>query len=67
MSIVEFLETFKNQIYAIIWGISFILLGVFMWHDAFPIALGTAFLLLGLGIILSEVHSQAEESKDKEG
>jgi len=57
----NFLKSFQYQIYTIIWGISFILLGVFMWHDAFAIVLGSAFLTVGLGVILFSVDYQKKE------
>lgn len=62
----KFLEAFQYQIYAIIWGIVFILLGIFMWHGAFPVALGSSFLVLGLSELLiniNEVHSEGGVSK----
>ena len=48
----KFLETFQYQIHAIIMGIALIVLGVFVWHNLLPIAVGSAFLILGLIVLL---------------
>jgi hypothetical protein len=63
----KFLEAFQYQIYAIIWGIALILLGIFMWHSLFPIAVGSAFLTLGLTVLLfgnGEVRCKDKGSND---
>ena len=56
----KFLETFKYQIHGIICGIALILMGVLMWHDFLPTAIGSAFLLLSVAVILDNIDTKKE-------
>jgi hypothetical protein len=42
------IQTLEAPFYSISWGIGLIILGVFMWNNLLPTAIGSAFLILGL-------------------
>jgi len=44
-----------GYILLIIYGVLSVILGVVMWHDAFPVVMGSALICLGLAFLIDTV------------